>query len=80
MPGKDWIGGTDIWGIAANWSPTGIPVNGDVVTINSGSPQIQGIAGKAQMLTLGSGLTLNVATSSATACSSWAATCTITAS
>jgi hypothetical protein len=64
MPDKDWIGGSDKWGIAANWNPTGIPVNGEVVTIHSGSPEIEGIAGKALTLDLGSGLTLNVATAS----------------
>lgn len=38
-----WNGGTGDWGTASNWTPTGIPGNGDVAVINNGT--VSGLSG-----------------------------------
>ena len=34
---KTWVGGTNYWQVDLNWSPSGIPVDGDTVSITNGS-------------------------------------------
>ena len=41
MADKYWVGTTDNYGTAGNWSPAGVPVAGDVVYIPAGSGAIQ---------------------------------------
>ena len=41
MATREWVGGTSgDWGVAANWSPTNVPVSNDDVIIDSGSVSI----------------------------------------
>ena len=44
MADKTWAGETDVWDLAGNWEPSGIPVAGDTVFIVSGSQDIAGSA------------------------------------
>lgn len=35
-----WIGGNDLWGTPANWSPAGLPGPADTATITNGNPTL----------------------------------------
>ncbi|MBK8723096.1 MAG: hypothetical protein IPL95_12755 [Saprospiraceae bacterium] len=64
-PPKTWVGGTGDWGVAANWSPSGVPTCTDSVNINTGTITLNGANAECRGFIISSG-TLNLNSGSLT--------------